>query len=542
MALRITIAVAAPGVIVTSTATGRKAQSIHRRAYGAGRVRVLLWRRATRRRTSTPPRCSRPVTRWILTPARRRFRRDDGLRVSEVEGLGLVAARRVGDFTHVVAGVDAGIEPSTRSSGGRSRADSRPRRPPAPGVDLGFLADAPPGVATRLLDAALAGPVVFSEPDERAPRGLDRLARPTRSRTARHSRSPPAGDDGRPRQRRRRGPDAIDTTQPSRPHPEPLRPRRAWSSPHRGDAPRRGRPPRRARRPRPRRLRRRDRPHRPPPTPARARAHHRARHLRPRPRSRPRRRRAPDRRPQHRARPPRGNPARRRSSSPNPRRSSRRKSSRNPSPSRTCRRSHDRRSPFEPVPARAEDDSFDEPRSIDEEPEDELPDLDAWSSLLAELKTESVAPDETLPVAAGHRRAASPRAVLLRAGHPARAGARARARARSAPEPEPVAVAPEPPEPEPTPVETTYELGISLDAFAASLERGGSRAGARGARDGMSLSELEASLRRRRTISGRGAGSRDVAGGARGVAEAGASSVTRPRSGWRPTSRRSRRG
>ena len=33
-------------------------------------------------------------------------------------------------------------------------------------VDLGFLADAPPGVATRLLDAALAGPVVFSEPDE----------------------------------------------------------------------------------------------------------------------------------------------------------------------------------------------------------------------------------------------------------------------------------------------------------------------------------------------------------------------------------------
>ena len=36
--------------------------------------------------------------------------RGAGLRVSTVEGLGLVAARRVGDFTHVVAGLD-GVVP-----------------------------------------------------------------------------------------------------------------------------------------------------------------------------------------------------------------------------------------------------------------------------------------------------------------------------------------------------------------------------------------------------------------------------------------------
>ena len=89
--------------------------------------------------------------------------RGDGLRVSAVEGLGLVAARRVGDFTHVVTGLD-GVFPVELSGWQRDDGDFEDMRT-AP-VDLGFLADAPPGVATRLLDAALAGPVVFSEPDE----------------------------------------------------------------------------------------------------------------------------------------------------------------------------------------------------------------------------------------------------------------------------------------------------------------------------------------------------------------------------------------
>ncbi|MDA0170689.1 hypothetical protein OJ998_16425 [Solirubrobacter taibaiensis] len=89
--------------------------------------------------------------------------RGDGLRASAVDGLGMVAARRVGDFTHVVAGLD-GVFPIELSGwqqddGDFDEVQTRP-------IDLGFLADAPPGVATRLLDAALAGPVVFSEPDE----------------------------------------------------------------------------------------------------------------------------------------------------------------------------------------------------------------------------------------------------------------------------------------------------------------------------------------------------------------------------------------
>ena len=89
--------------------------------------------------------------------------RGAGLRVSTVEGLGLVAARRVGDFTHVVAGLD-GVVPVELSGWQTDDGDFEDMRTGP--VDLGFLADAPPGVATRLLDAALAGPVVFSEPDE----------------------------------------------------------------------------------------------------------------------------------------------------------------------------------------------------------------------------------------------------------------------------------------------------------------------------------------------------------------------------------------
>ncbi|MDA0181035.1 hypothetical protein OJ997_12070 [Solirubrobacter phytolaccae] len=90
----------------------------------------------------------------------------DGLRVSAVEGVGLVAARRVDDFTHVVAGVPsgAGLHGASfwRVEPGPLELDALEARP----VDLGFLADAPAGVATRLLDAALAGPVVFFEPDD----------------------------------------------------------------------------------------------------------------------------------------------------------------------------------------------------------------------------------------------------------------------------------------------------------------------------------------------------------------------------------------
>ncbi|MBE2317071.1 hypothetical protein DVA67_013905 [Solirubrobacter sp. CPCC 204708] len=88
----------------------------------------------------------------------------EGLLVREVEGVGLVAARRIDDFTHAVAdlaGVHA-IDVVWRENPG----ELEPLETRAP--DFGFLADAPPGVATRLLDAALAGPVVFTGPDPEA--------------------------------------------------------------------------------------------------------------------------------------------------------------------------------------------------------------------------------------------------------------------------------------------------------------------------------------------------------------------------------------
>ena len=124
--------------------------------------------------------------------------------------------------------------------------------------------------------------------------------------------------------------------------------------------------------------------------------------------------------------------------------------------------------PFEPAPVDEPDEpdepelEADDPNLIGDDeiievpfelvPQDEdepLPDTDAWSSLLAELKTESVQPDENLPVL--------PDIEELR--H------RDRMRAEPAPvdpEPEPEPVAEEP-------AETTYELGISLEAFAESL-------------------------------------------------------------------------
>lgn len=88
----------------------------------------------------------------------------DGLRVSHVAGVGIVAAQRRGDFTHVVAGLDGthAIDLAPWDDEPADEFGDLEARP----VDLAFLADAPPGVATRLLDAALAGPVVLFEPDE----------------------------------------------------------------------------------------------------------------------------------------------------------------------------------------------------------------------------------------------------------------------------------------------------------------------------------------------------------------------------------------
>ena len=120
--------------------------------------------------------------------------------------------------------------------------------------------------------------------------------------------------------------------------------------------------------------------------------------------------------------------------------------------------------------------------------------MDAWSSLLSELKTETIQPDETLPI-----------------------------RPEPEPEPEPEA------EVQPDIVEATYELGISLEAFAASLHAAEPPA----PQDdeppmelavfevGMSVAELEASLELERERT-RGVDEEVgyVARGVRGVVEA----------------------
>ena len=90
--------------------------------------------------------------------------RGDGLRVSAVEGSAWSppAASATSPTSSRASTVSVPVELSGLADGRRSTSRTCAPRP----VDLGFLADAPPGVATRLLDAALAGPVVFSEPDE----------------------------------------------------------------------------------------------------------------------------------------------------------------------------------------------------------------------------------------------------------------------------------------------------------------------------------------------------------------------------------------
>src|SRR4051794_35585529 len=100
----------------------------------------------------------------------------DGLKVIALEGLGMVAARSVDGFSHVVVGLPAemlGIE-LWDAPHWREDAPAEPRDLPAlePGpLDLArarsLLADAPPGVAAALLDAVLSeAPVVLAEPDE----------------------------------------------------------------------------------------------------------------------------------------------------------------------------------------------------------------------------------------------------------------------------------------------------------------------------------------------------------------------------------------
>jgi len=92
-------------------------------------------------------------------PLRAALPRGEGMRVSAIEGVGLVAARRIEDFTHVavVGAGELAIELTgwQENPGEFAELESRP-------VDLAFLADAPRGVAARLLDAALTGPVVLA--------------------------------------------------------------------------------------------------------------------------------------------------------------------------------------------------------------------------------------------------------------------------------------------------------------------------------------------------------------------------------------------
>src|SRR4051812_30926352 len=90
----------------------------------------------------------------------------DALLVTEVDGHGLVAALRTGDFTHVVVGVDRpAIElwdaPFWRAAAGGEALDDLAELPLGPRVPLPTGA---PGVREALVDAALAGSVTLVDP------------------------------------------------------------------------------------------------------------------------------------------------------------------------------------------------------------------------------------------------------------------------------------------------------------------------------------------------------------------------------------------
>ena len=377
--------------------------------------------------------------------------RADTLRVSEVEGLGLVAARTVDGFTHAVAGLD-GLLGIQLWDAPHWRTDPGPVELPAlePGpLDLAraleVLADAPEGVATTLLDAALAGAVAFTDPDpeRRAawiawisfalpPAQAARLTFTTDHPDPAVQVSASAEAEG-----------AIDATQPSAAEPS-LYARAALELARRGDL-----------------------------TAALAHleaadgvalaVHGGATHLI-----------APDELPRalalitelaerghvHEA-------ARAASALPSP------SAALVPAPVVPAPVVIEEAEPepieAEVVPepfqfARVEREPIMEAEVVPEvEPEapaeaaEALPDTDAWSSLLSELKTESVEP-----------------------------------------EPEPDPVEPEPPEVEPDIVEASYELGISLEAFAASLAPEVPPVELKEFEVRMSLAEFEASLKPRK--------------------------------------------
>jgi hypothetical protein len=404
----------------------------------------------------------------------------DGLRVSAIEGLGLVAARRVGDFTHVVTGVRAGADlfdaPFWRVEPGPLELEALETRP----ADLGFLAEAPTGVATRLLDAALAGPVVFSDPDDERRAAWViwlRFALPDGAALTFST----AGDDGvRVSASAESSLDAIDATEPCDLQ-STLYARVALDLALRGE------------------LQEATERLEAPDGVALA-VYGGATDLL-----------VPDQLPQalelitelagagevrlaaraaaalptavagtalvlHES-PPLPEPV-------------------EPEPDEIVdaevvedapiRLDDDTvvEVPFEVVPAEDVEEgdvvveapfevAHAEPVEADEEPDDELPDLDAWSSLLSELMAESVTPDEELP------------------SLPSIDELRIRERYAAVPDPEPV-IEPEP-EPEPEPG-MSIEFGVALEAFARSLSQAPEPPPVEEQEVGMSLAELEASL------------------------------------------------
>src|ERR1700750_146567 len=86
---------------------------------------------------------------------------DDGLTVTELEGLGLIASRTVGGFTHFLVGPFDGLmgielwdSPHWRAAGNETE-EVRQLQPGPP--DLKLLDRAPGGVHAKILEAAMAG-------------------------------------------------------------------------------------------------------------------------------------------------------------------------------------------------------------------------------------------------------------------------------------------------------------------------------------------------------------------------------------------------